>query len=327
MRNPANKKRPNAGIRGVDGHAQPLASGKQNPSFPGKRPSIPPEAIPSSSVRNRSRQIIDGYGIEVIVLKATYVANPGGRRALIRNGPGTCTVEEYAARHFEDLGYRTAMLENKPLHVLFGTYMWSVIQDPRDRGSRIVGFPDAQAHEAGTPKLIWSCLPRDFGHAEYAIRRSSQIETHLAGIAADRQALRRLFDQELAPSLALRSYLGAHRAAHIEAARELIELLPAPTVIEVLRYLTEHYWKHYAGWPDLLVYREKEFMLVEVKSAADQLGANQQRWIRDNHQRLHLPFRLIEVAKDANSASKIFKPGSEAASGRDRHDPRPNQGA
>src|SRR5206468_3905838 len=114
-----------------------------------------PDAEPRSALGSRSRRIIDAYGIELISLKATYLANPPEKRRPIVHGSSTCSVEEYVCRHFQALGYRTAKLENKPIHVLFGTYMWSVIQDASDRRSRVVGFRDAEAYDAGIRKLIW----------------------------------------------------------------------------------------------------------------------------------------------------------------------------
>ena len=65
----------------------------------------------------------------------------------------------------------------------------------------------------------------------------------------------------------------------------------------MLRYLIEDYWGRRAGWPDLLVYRDNEFFFAEVKSADDKLGKSQERWVRDNRERLHFPFKLVEVLR------------------------------
>jgi hypothetical protein len=243
-----------------------------------------------------SRRIIDEYGIEVIPLKASYVAN-AGRRVLIADGDESCGVEEYACRHFNRLGYSTTLLENRPIHVLFATYMWPVVQDASDRRSRIVGFSDRAAYDARIKrKLIWTRLPADFGKPEYAARRVKHIKQHIAGLTAERLEMQRVFDRWLGPSSDLRNYLWAHRAEHIQVARQLIDVMPVDTLVEVLRYLIEHYWGRYAGWPDLLVHRDNEFMLVEVKSAGDKLRAAQLKWMRGNHERLHLPFKLVEIA-------------------------------
>jgi VRR-NUC domain len=63
----------------------------------------------------------------------------------------------------------------------------------------------------------------------------------------------------------------------------------------MLQYLIEDFWGRRAGWPDLLVYRDNEFFFAEVKSADDKLGKSQERWIRDNRERLHFPFKLVDM--------------------------------
>jgi VRR-NUC domain len=126
------------------------------------------------------------------------------------------------------------------------------------------------------------------------VRHHTQ-RSNQSAFSAHRRTFKLLKHWSLEPSRELRNHLWAHRAEHIEVARQLISILPAGTLMEILRYLVEHYWSRYAGWPDLLIYRNNDFMLVEVKSARDRLGATQQRWIRDNHDRLHLPFKLLEL--------------------------------
>jgi hypothetical protein len=108
-----------------------------------------------------------------------------------------------------------------------------------------------------------------------------------------------LFDLGLSPSEALRQYCQGHGKAQIKVARELIDILPAAAIIEVLWYLVEDYWNRRSGWPDLLVYRDNEFFFAEVKSSGDKLGVNQMRWIRDNEERLHFPFKLVQIHKQA----------------------------
>ena len=63
----------------------------------------------------------------------------------------------------------------------------------------------------------------------------------------------------------------------------------------MLRYLIGGYWDRYVGWPDLLLWRGEEIMLVEVKSSGDKLSADQMRWIADNHDLLKVPFRIAKL--------------------------------
>jgi hypothetical protein len=276
--------------------------------FAPKAPDKWGEDVPNMPKRNRpmsrSNGIIKEHGIEVISLEAAYLDH-GGRRALIMDGSQSCSVEEYACRYFDRTGYRAVLLENKPIHVLFATFMWPVLQDAADKRSGMFGFVDREAYDAGIKgKLIWFRLPSDFGKPEYAKRRAKHIDKHITALPAQSQELRQLFDEWLSPSRDLRNYLWAHRPEHVEVARQLIDVLPPAMLIEVLRYLVEHYWGRYTGWPDLLLYRQNQYMLVEVKSAADNLGAAQQRWIRDNRERLRLPFKLLKIAAKSVPAAR-----------------------
>jgi VRR-NUC domain len=256
------------------------------------------------------------YGnVEVLPVRGAYVSNSAGRRAIIMDGAEPCNVEEFACRHFRSLGYNAVIVENSPIHVLFGVYMSPVIQDAADPRSQIVGFGDRHLFDAGMPgKIVWIRLPDDFGKPGYGVRRAEAIKNHLSAVICEPRELQRLFDQWLGPSEDLRQYLWAHRNEQIQAARQLINILPAVALIEMLRYLIEDYWGRRAGWPDLLVYRDNEFFLAEVKSADDKLGKSQERWIRDNCERLHFPFKLVEVLRKLDHDA-VAGPGSGKSGG------------
>ena len=61
----------------------------------------------------------------------------------------------------------------------------------------------------------------------------------------------------------------------------------------------------------LLVYRDNEFFF---KSADDKLGKSQERWIRDNRERLHFPFKLVEVLRKLDHDA-VAGPGSGKSGG------------
>jgi hypothetical protein len=171
-------------------------------------------------------------------------------------------------------------------------YFWPVIQDSSDRRVRTIGIFDRHAYDQRRPSgVIWIRLPSDFG----TLHRAKAITKHLSAIGERRAELLELFNNWLAPSVGLRQYLWADRRERIETARKLIELMPPVTLKTVLGYLVLNYWEHYSGWPDLLVYRENQWILAEVKSWNDKLNENQIRWIEDNHRHLHLPFKLVQV--------------------------------
>jgi len=244
----------------------------------------------------KSKAVTDKCQVEIVDLKGSYIRTAASKGAAILDGMELCRVEEFAARHFRRSGFEATFLQSAPFHVLFGVYLWPVIQDRCDRRVRKLGISDRHAYDqrrAG--KMIWICLPSDFGSPDYSRRRAKAITKHLSGIGETRAELLELFDNWLAPSVGLRQYLWAHRRESIETARKLIELIPPVTLKTMLGYLVLNYWGHYSGWPDLLVYREDQWFLAEVKSWNDKLNENQKRWIEDNHRYLHLPFKLVQV--------------------------------
>ena len=200
--------------------------------------------------------MIDKCQVEIVDLKATYVRSAESRSAAILDGAELCGVEEFAARHFRHSGFDAIVLENTPFHVLFGVYMWMLIQDPCDPRVRMIAFGDRHAYGQRLPsKLIWTGQPQDFGTADYGRRRAKAITKHLSAISEDRVELHRLFDDWLAPSVGLRQYLWAHRQESIDTARKVIEIIPPPMLKNLLRYLVQNYRGRCTGWPDLLLYR------------------------------------------------------------------------
>ncbi len=260
---------------------------------------------PKYQFRDESQsQIIQECEVDVINLSAVYGQPTTGRKARLLDSGQAVSGEEYAARHFERAGYNVLRLESRPFHVLFGVYMWLVIQDPSDPHVRIVGFGDRDSADAGEPgKEIWTHLPDDFGTPGYGVRRSGEIDAHLAPEMSQRDELKWLFDYWLGPSEHLRQYLWAHRDEDVQVARKLLDILPAEVIFDILRYLVGDYWRRYCGWPDLLVYNDAEYIFAEVKTSRDKLTEDQKHWIRDNHKELHLPFKLVKLHKQSPTRS------------------------
>ena len=242
-------------------------------------------------------EFIRRHAIGVTDLHATYLRGTEGARARLLDGKDVVSGE-FVQRHFEKQGYSALFLESRPFHVLFGIYMWLVIQDPLDPLVRTVGFGDRTSFDAGVPgQQIWTMLPKDFGTPGYGRRRGRAITRHLTPEMNQREELQWLFDYWLPPSALLRQYLWAHRDEDVATARKLIDILPGQHIPRILRYLAEDYWSRYLGWPDLLVYRGADFFFVEVKTSGDKLSKDQKTWISGNQQFLGFPFALARIHK------------------------------
>lgn len=241
--------------------------------------------------------------VETIRLDAEYAANEEkGRSRIMFNGE-TCSAEEFAAAHFRSQGFTALDLESTPFHVIFAVYLWPLIQSPLDPLSRMTSFGDRVAFEnKETGRQIWMYLPNDFGSVGFAERRALAIEEHFYQLPDNKAEWLQLFDLWVEPSSDLRQYLWAHNVDDLVRARKVVEVLSSDILAKILRYLVGNYWGRYIGWPDLLLFRANEILLVEVKSSGDKLRENQKDWIRDNSSILNLPFKIVKIHRKKQSA-------------------------
>jgi len=245
------------------------------------------------------KQVLKENSVEIVKLEGKYVKR-AERGVGILDGTEVCSPEEFAAHYYEKQGYNILFTESIPFHVIFGVFMWLLIQDPKDPVGRLVGFGDRKAFEEGCKgEQIWTHLPEDFGTPGYAARRAAAIEDHFALIVSNEDDLLWLFDYWIEPSEGLRQYLWAHRAEDVVKARQVVSLLSVDDILRILKYLVTDYWRRYVGWPDLIVYNQDSFLFAEVKSSRDRLREDQKNWIYGNSSELHLPFKLIKIHRKA----------------------------
>src|SRR6266487_3730036 len=94
----------------------------------------------TSRPRIKSQSVVTNCQVEIVDLKGSYLSSAGTKSAKILDGSELCRVEEFAARHFRRSGFEATFLESAPLHVLFGVYFWSLMQDRCYSRVRIVGI-------------------------------------------------------------------------------------------------------------------------------------------------------------------------------------------
>ncbi len=254
---------------------------------------------PKYSYQEESQSaVLSKYKIEVINLSGVYVKQKNGKAKLLHNNK-VISVEEFASEYFKSKEYDVLMTESVPFHVIFGIYVWLLIQDPGDPKLRPAGFGDRNAFDKGLKgQMIWTMLPEDFGTIGYAERRGDIIEKHFLDFPNDKEEFLWLFDYWLEPSAEFRQYLWAHHQKDIIKARKIVKILSINIIIKILKYLISNYWGRYCGWPDLLISKKNDFLFVEVKSSRDKLSRDQRKWIKGNAEILNLPFKLLKIDKE-----------------------------
>lgn len=242
-----------------------------------------------------TNEVLERYSVEIVDLFPVRVERSGASMFEF-GGEFLRSANDVAQRNFEKEGYSSLFLESRPFHVIFGVFMWRVIQDPGDPKIRRVcvtrRLPTGECRNQGTIRTI---MPADFGTRQYFERRVEALEEHFAALPDCKAGLLAVFDRWLDPSYPLRSYLAGHRNEDVARARQLISVLTADFTARILRYLAVYYWERHCGWPDMLFHKNTDFFLAEVKFSGDGLKVDQKEWVRGNANELHLPFKLIKV--------------------------------
>jgi len=248
-------------------------------------------------------EFLGSLGVQISHVRNVQSIPLEAGRVGIKDQGEVLRVEEFAVRLYERQGFKVLRLESRPLHALFGTLMFRLIQDSSDPLVRQSGFGDRRSVSEGGGGIIWTPLPHDFVAPGYGDRRAVAIKRHIDLLPRDVGAMHRVFDEWLAPSANLRQYLWAHQAQDTSRARELIAVLGAPSVVRILEYLVGDYWGRYTGWPDLLVYGDEGMKFVEVKFSKDSLSEAQRGWIEDNATALRFPFELLKLHRAGHPRS------------------------
>lgn len=240
------------------------------------------------------KEVIERTNTEVILLKAEYV-DTNTKKVGIRNGNNISTIEEFGSDYFINKGYDVLEVESAPFHVLFGIFMFLVVQDVGDEKGRIVQFGNRTDFDLGVTggNVVTMSLPDDFGSNLYYERQKELIKKHLNEL----EDIDWLFEYWTDHSSNLRQYLWAHRDKDVLKAKKVMSILGLDNLRKVLHYLIMNYWKNYCGWPDLLVFNDDEFFFVEVKSSNDKLSEDQKNWFLGNHEYMGFNAKIFKVGK------------------------------
>src|SRR4051794_40221403 len=126
--------------------AVPMTDSSHSMNLRGARPGVSVTQLRRRAMstisrpRLKAQAFTDTLQVEIVDLTGIYVRKAGMKSAAILDGVEPCRVEEFAARHFRRSGFEATFLESEPFGVLFGVYLWSVIQDRGDRQVRTVGI-------------------------------------------------------------------------------------------------------------------------------------------------------------------------------------------
>ncbi|MCB8874890.1 VRR-NUC domain-containing protein [Acidisoma silvae] len=172
------------------------------------------------------------------------------------------TVEEATLLHYRARGWNGIHAENWLWNATFGLLLWDSIYDTGP----------------GTFHSPLQTAPSDLYDIDFYKRRANAIETRLAELAQNGQALS-LAQTTFTTKRGLTNPFVPWQDDVIHCVLALIERLPPTGLAAVLRRFAQDIRHHARGFPDLFLWKDNRYRFVEVKSESDQLSPAQYEWV------------------------------------------------
>lgn len=171
-------------------------------------------------------------------------------------------VELGSIEYFNELGFNAGFSENFPWRALFGLTFWEIIFDPT-----LMSF-----HHP------FQRRPSDLYLPDFYLKRSTQLHEKLASITDSDQWIAYLWDQFSKYKDIVNPFI-LWEPEIWELLRVLVERIALDSLKKILMLMAENIVENSRGFPDLLVWSEESFELVEIKSPNDTLSNQQLYWL------------------------------------------------
>lgn len=192
-----------------------------------------------------------------------------------------CSAEQIVSEWYESEEYTVKTCERKLISTWVGTFLALIIQDPNDPRSRLVMRGSTRGwtpNNRNTP-IIKFLLPEDFASKEYYERRYEAFTDWFKKLENSGNLIT-IFEALLESSTLLRDYLWVNEDDAVELARSALHVIPPELVLASVKWAIRDFWNRRPGWPDLFMYKNNDYLFVEVKSPHDKLSQEQMNWFR-----------------------------------------------
>ena len=176
--------------------------------------------------------------------------------------PDSAGVEQAALALYQQQGFVGAHTENTLFNGLFGLCFWDILYAPV---SQAFGHP----YQLG---------PADVFDEDFARVRAAPIHRRLNEVLQGAQWPQMMRDTFQAKQGINNFYVNWDQFDSKQLAMAL-DHIPRLHLAAIFKRLLQHPGGNRSGFPDLCVYRHKEYRLVEVKGPGDTLQKNQRRWL------------------------------------------------
>ena len=172
-------------------------------------------------------------------------------------------VEAGVVAHYNLNGQYAVHCENYPWRGLLGLVFWDIIFDT-----------NVQAIHHPLQRV-----PSDFYLPDFFEKRQTQIHAHLSTLKTTQDYLNwveHIFDQKYGTANVLVEWSDVMLAL----VKLLISKLTAEQLTDILLEMATNMRENTHGFPDLLVWTDDSYELIEVKSPTDHLSAQQLHWLK-----------------------------------------------
>ena len=202
---------------------------------------------------------------------------PMVRKISVPNDPAK-RVEEIACEWFREQGQDAFYVENSLLPGLFGLAFWDIIFAP----------------VAGAFFNPFQRGPADMFNHEFYNSRREIIEQRMHELQ-NKQHLRALLLSTYHDKIPTANYFVNWSWLGPELIDRFIRLISPESLISIFRRLVNDPLNNRSGFPDLLVFKDSGYSLVEIKGPGDQLQNNQIRWLR-HFDSADIPAEVVHVS-------------------------------
>lgn len=171
-------------------------------------------------------------------------------------------VEYGVINYYLQQGYHAVFSENEPWRAVFGLLFWDIIYDT-----------NVQAIHHPLQRI-----PSDFFQPDFYIRRREQLAERLETMHTPAVLISHLY-QVWHDKNGITNVMVSWFEEVLMAALKIAEVVPLEHLKTILMEMAVNLRENARGFPDLLIWKEDEYMLVEVKSPTDHLSARQLRWL------------------------------------------------
>ncbi len=172
-------------------------------------------------------------------------------------------VEQGVSDYFVERGYQAVHSENYPWRGLFGLVFWDIIYDTNVQA---IHHPLQRS-------------PSDFYLPDFYLKRQTQIKQRLAELDTNERFLTNI-ETTFIQKFGTANVMVDWNEVLLLLCQIIIKNLTVSQLNVILLEMAQNLRENTHGFPDLMIWNDNDFELIEVKSPTDHLSAQQLYWLQ-----------------------------------------------